>query len=97
MRVINKFDMICVLVLNSYYTSAEYIRILTDPDKASKGSGALQSNTVCRLIDSVCPSRYILTDAFAGLVAGEQGTCAVRNLQIQFYINLPAASDNDHV
>ena len=62
--VIDKFHMPCVLVFDSYYTSAESIRILAASDQASEGSGASQSKTVCRFIGSVCPDRYRLTDAF---------------------------------
>ena len=67
-RVIDKFHMPCVLVFDSYYTSAESIRILTASDQASEGSGTSQSKTVCRFIGSVRPNRYSLTDAFSGLV-----------------------------
>ena len=67
-RVIDNFHMPCVLVFDSYYTSAETIRIVTASDQASEGSGAPQSKTVCRFIGSVRPDRYSLTDAFSGLV-----------------------------
>ena len=59
--------MLCVLVFDSYYTSAESIRILTASDQASEGSGASQSKTVRRFIGSVRPDRRRLKDAFLAL------------------------------
>ena len=56
--------MVKYCIPHRYYTSAKYIRILTAPDEASESFGASQSKIVC----SVRPDRYSLTDAFSGLV-----------------------------